>query len=273
MANAGSGKVVVVTGASSGIGQATALRLARGGWTVWGAARRADRLEALGNGILPLPLDLTDDASMVAAVDRVVAESGRIDALVNNAGYGSYGAIEDVPMEDARRQLEVNVVALGRMCQLVLPVMRAQGSGRIVNITSMGGRAAFPFGGWYHATKFAVEGLSDALRQEVAPFGIDVVIIEPGGIKTEWGGIAAETGVAASSGGVYGDRMKQVAAVLEDGRMQSSPDVVAKAIEKGLTARRPRTRYAIGMGAKPVVYGSTLLPDRVFDGIARQVFR
>ncbi len=273
MANAGAGKVVVVTGASSGIGETTALRLARGGWTVWAAARRADRLEALGHGIRPLPLDLTDDASMVAAVDRVVAESGRIDGLVNNAGYGSYGAIEDVPVEDARRQLEVNVVAVGRMCQLVLPTMRTQGWGRIVNITSMGGRMAFPFGGWYHATKFAVEGLSDALRQEVAPFGIDVVVVQPGAIKTEWGGIAASSGMSASSAGAYAERMRATVEVLENDKMSSSPDVVAKAIEKALTSRRPRTRYAVGAGAKPVVYGSKLLPDQVTDGIARQVFR
>ena len=131
-----SGKAIAITGASSGIGEATALRLARGGWTVYAAARRLDRLEALGGGIRPLPLDLTDDASMVDAVQRVLAEEGRVDGLVNNAGYGSYGAVEDVPVEDARRQLEVNVLAVGRMCQLVLPAMRAQESGRIVNITA-----------------------------------------------------------------------------------------------------------------------------------------
>ena len=185
--------VALVTGASSGIGAATARRLARAGFVVYGAARRLDRLAALeGEGVRPLALDVTDDASMVAAVERVVAEQGRIDVLVNNAGYGSYGAVEDVPQEEARRQIEVNLFGLARLIQLVLPAMRAQGSGRIVNVTSMGGRIATAFGGWYHASKHAVEGLSDSLRQEVARFGIDVVVIEPGGIRT--GGVVSRHG-------------------------------------------------------------------------------
>ena len=280
--------VALVTGASSGIGAATARRLARAGFVVYGAARRLDRLAALeGEGVRPLALDVTDDASMVAAVERVVAEQGRIeiglvvgdqqqriDVLVNNAGYGSYGAVEDVPQEEARRQIEVNLFGLARLIQLVLPAMRAQGSGRIVNVTSMGGKIATAFGGWYHASKHAVEGLSDSLRQEVAPFGIDVAVIEPGGIRTEWGGIAARTGLAASADGPYGERARAAAAMLGNPSAisrGSDPDVVARAIERAVTAKRPRTRYAMGMGAKPILFARRVLPDRAMDAIFARV--
>lgn len=261
-------KVAVVTGASSGIGAATAKRLARSGFTVYGAARRVDRLAELErDGVRPLPLDLTDDAAMQAAVQRVLDEQGRIDVLVNNAGYGSYGAVEDVPLSEARRQFEVNVFALARLAQLVMPSMRQQRSGRIINVTSMGGKFATAFGGWYHATKFAVEGLSDSMRQELAPFGVDVVIIEPGGIKTEWGGIAAESAVERSGDGPYGDRVAKVGSRLGSGSFGSDPEVVAKAIERAATAKRPRTRYAIGMGAKPLIAARKVLPDRALDAV------
>lgn len=267
--------VALVTGASSGIGEATARRLAKAGLIVYGAARRLDRLAALeAAGVRPLGLDVTDDASMVAAVDRILAEQGRIDILVNNAGYGSYGAVEDVPQEEARRQIEVNLFGLARLIQLVLPTMRAQGSGRIVNVTSMGGKIATAFGGWYHASKHAVEGLSDSLRQEVASFGIDVIVIEPGGIRTEWGGIAAETGLAASADGPYGQRARRAAGMLGNPSALShgsDPDVVAKVIERAVTAKRPRTRYAMGLGAKPLLFARRILPDRAMDAIFARV--
>ena len=199
----------------------------------------------------------------------MLAEAGRIDALVNNAGYGSYGAIEDVPLDEARRQFEVNLFGLARLTQLLIPGMRERGSGRIVNISSMGGRFAMPFGGWYHATKFAVEGFSDALRQELAPFGVQVVVIEPGGIKTEWGGIAASSAQEQSGAGPYGHRVQRVVQALgmADARFGSDPSVVAKAITTAVTATRPRTRYAIGAGAKPVIIARRLLPDRVMDAL------
>ena len=186
-ADHGATRTALVTGASSGIGQDTARKLQALGYTVYGAARRTDRLRALAaDGIRPLTMDVTDDASMSAGVNRILEETGRIDVLVNNAGYGSFGAIEDVPMNEARRQLEVNVFGLARLTQLVAPHMRAQGSGTIINISSIGGRLTTPLGGWYHATKYAVEALSDALRMELRPFGIDVVVVEPGGIRTEF---------------------------------------------------------------------------------------
>jgi NAD(P)-dependent dehydrogenase (short-subunit alcohol dehydrogenase family) len=262
----------LVTGASSGIGEATALKLHELGYTVYGAARRMERLQPLATrGIRPLAMDVTDEDSMRARVEQIVAETGRIDVLVNNAGYGSYGAIEDVPQEEARRQFDVNVFGAMRLTQLVLPHMRAQRSGTVVNISSMGGKIHTPLGGWYHGTKFAVEALSDCLRMEVKPFGIDVVVIEPGGIKTEWGDIAADSLLQVSGDGPYGERVRRAHRTLGSERMQSlgsDPDVVAKAIERAARARRSRTRYAIGRGAKPVVYSRKALPDRVFDALA-----
>ncbi len=263
--------VALVTGASSGIGAAAVTRLAEAGFTVYGAARRTERIAAPA---VPVALDLADDESIEATVRTVLEREGRIDVLVNNAGYGSYGAIEDVPLAEARRQFEVNLFGLARLAQLVLPIMRAQGSGRIVNVSSMGGKFAAPFGGWYHATKFAVEGLSDSLRQEVAPFGIDVVVIEPGAIDTEWGGIAMETGVAASGDGVYGERVRRMAAFLGDASnasRASKPDVVGKVIATAATVRRPRTRYAVGTGAKPALAMRRLLGDRAMDRLLGRI--
>jgi len=263
--------VALVTGASSGIGAAAARRLVEAGFTVYGAARRTDRIPAPA---LPVPLDLTDEASIVEAVAHVLAAAGRIDVLVNNAGYGCYGAIEDVPIAEARRQFEVNLFGLARLVQLVLPGMRARGSGTIINVSSMGGRFATAFGGWYHATKFAVEGISDSLRQEVARFGVRVVVIEPGAIDTEWGGIAMRSGVAVSGAGPYGDRVRRMAGLLGDPRnvaRASKPDVVGRAIARAARARRPRTRYAVGMGAKPMVAIRRLVPDRVLDAVLARV--
>ncbi|MFJ9392303.1 oxidoreductase [Nocardioides sp. NPDC101246] len=268
-------KVALVTGASSGIGAATARRLARAGWIVYGAARRIDRLAELEpDGVRPLALDVTDDAAMVAGVEKILAEEGRVDALVNNAGYGSYGSIEEVPLEEARRQIEVNLFGLARLTQLVVPGMRERGSGTIVNITSIGGKITTPFGGWYHASKFAVEGLSDALRVELAPFGVDVVVVEPGAIATEWGDIAMESGRKVSGDGPYAELVEKMASSLEGdamARLASDPDVVARAIEKAVTAKRPRTRYAVGFGAKPILAARRVLPDRAMDWIQQRV--
>jgi NAD(P)-dependent dehydrogenase (short-subunit alcohol dehydrogenase family) len=262
-------KTALVTGASSGIGEATAVKLHELGFTVYGAARRVDRLEQLaGRGIKPLAMDVTDDDSMRTGVERILAETGRIDVLVNNAGYGSYGAIEDVPMDEARRQFDVNVFGLARLAQLVLPHMREQRSGTIVNVSSMGGKIYTPLGGWYHATKFAVEALSDCLRIETKPFGINVVVIEPGGIKTEWGEIAADGLREVSGTGAYADQAAAMTKALgaeANARRASPPTVIANAVGKAVTARRPKTRYAVGFGAKPMIAMRRILPDRGFD--------
>ena len=268
-ANRGATRTALVTGASSGIGEDTARKLQALGYVVYGAARRTDRLQALvTDGIRPLTMDVTDDASMTAGVDRILEETGRIDVLVNNAGYGSHGAIEDVPIDEARRQFEVNVFGLARLTQLVSPHMRAQGSGTIINISSIGGRLTTPLGGWYHATKYAVEALSDALRMELRPFGIDVVVVEPGAIRTAWWSIAADHLEATAEGSAYADQIRAVAGAMRSESNQrrfSPPVVIAHTIGKIVTARRPRTRYAVGFMAGPLIAARRVLPDRAFD--------
>lgn len=270
-------KTALVTGASSGIGEATALKLRELGFTVYGAARRTDRLRSLAErDIRPLTMDVTDEDSLRAGVDRIVTDTGRIDALINIAGYGSYGALEDVPMDEARRQFDVNVFGALRLTQLVLPHMRAQRAGTIVNITSMGGKIYTPLGGWYHGTKFALEALSDCLRLEAKPFGIDVVVIEPGGIATEWGAIAADKLEEASGNGPCQPQAQAVASSLRseaNAKRNSPPSVIADAIGKAVTARRPKTRYATGFGAKPLISLRRVLPDRAFDSVISRAVR
>ncbi|MEV6007846.1 oxidoreductase [Streptomyces sp. NPDC051976] len=264
-------KIAIVTGASSGIGEATALKLIGLGYTVYGAARRTDRLHKLAeHGLRPLAMDVTDDDSMTNGVDRVISETGRIDVLVNNAGYGSYGALEDVSQDEARRQFDVNVFGAVRLTQIVLPHMRARRSGTVVNITSMGGKIYTPLGGWYHGTKFALEALSDCLRLEVKPFGVDVVVIEPGGIRTEWSGIAADHLEKSSTSGVYAGQAQAVAASMRSeaiAKRMSPPTVIADTVGKAVTARRPKTRYATGFSARPLITLRRFLPDRAFDAL------
>ncbi|MDO6408037.1 oxidoreductase [Pantoea phytobeneficialis] len=266
-------KVALVTGASSGIGAATAHRLKALGFTVYAAARRVERMQNLADsGVHVLAMDVTDDASMQAGIARIIARSGRIDVLVNNAGYGSYGAVEDVPLDEARVQFEVNVFGAARLCQLVLPYMRAQRSGTIVNISSMGGKLHTPLGAWYHGTKFALEAISDCLRMEVQPFGIDVVVVEPGGIRTEWADIAADKLREVSGQGAYAGQAKSMAESMggEAGRKRlSPPTLIADTIARAVKARRPKTRYAVGFGARPLLFLRRWLSDRAFDRLMR----
>jgi short-subunit dehydrogenase len=269
-------RVALVTGGSSGIGEAAAGRLREAGFEVYAVARRVDRMSGLAaDGVHTFAMDVTDDASMVAGVQRVVDEQVRIDVLVNNAGYGSYGAVEDVPIDEARRQFEVNVFGLARLTQLVLPTMRKQGSGRIINISSIGGKFYEPLGAWYHATKFAVEGFSDSLRLELKPFGIEVVLVEPGPIISEWNTNARDTLVDASRGGAYEERAERVRATMErgdSGWAGSTPDVVAKKIVKAATTSHPRARYPVGRGAGTIVTARRLLPDSAMDALIGRVY-
>jgi NAD(P)-dependent dehydrogenase (short-subunit alcohol dehydrogenase family) len=266
-------RVVLITGASSGIGKATSALLAAKGWRVYASARRIESMQDLtGVGAIPLKLDVTDQLQCRAAVEEILRKEGRIDALVNNAGYGSYGALEEVPDGEARRQFDVNVFGLMGLTRLVLPHMRAQKNGRIVNVSSIGGRLTTPMGGWYHATKVALEALSDSLRTEVKPFGIDVVVIRPGSVSTAWNGIAKENLLAVSGSGPYGELAGDMATILETagrrGRWPmtpASPEVIARVIEHALETNRPKTRYAAPCHAKLFLFFRWLLPDCVFD--------
>jgi NAD(P)-dependent dehydrogenase (short-subunit alcohol dehydrogenase family) len=275
MANA-SGPVLI-TGCSTGIGRATAERLAKAGLTVYATARRPESIQDLEqSGCRTLALDVTDEASMRTAVAVVEEAEGAVGALVNNAGYSQSGAVETIPMDELRRQFETNVYGLVRMCQLVLPGMRKAGQGRIVNVSSMGGRLVFPGGGAYHGTKYAVEAISDALRFEVRGFGVHVSIIEPGLIKTRFGETAVgsvphedgpyaefNTAVAANTARVYDGPL---------GRLGAGPDVVAKAIEKAITSGRPRTRYPVTASARFFLAQHALLPDRAWDAVVGTSF-
>lgn len=265
--------VVLVTGASSGIGAATAMKLKALGFTVYAAARRIERMQSLTDaGIRVIAMDVTQDASMQAGVERIIAEAGQIDVLVNNAGYGSYGSVEEVSLEEGRTQFDVNVFGAVRLIQLVLPHMRARQTGTIVNITSMGGKIHTPLGAWYHGTKFALEAISDCLRMEVEPFGINVVVVEPGGIKTEWADIAAQKLREVSGDGPYGHQALPMAESMigrASRERQSPPELIADTIAKAVQARRPKTRYAVGFGARPMIFLRRLLPDRAFDRFMR----
>ncbi len=274
-------KVALVTGGSSGIGECTVRELLDAGYVVYTCARRVERMQPLAElGAHVFAMDVTDDASMVTGVQRIVDEQGRIDVLVNNAGYGSYGAVEDVPIEEARRQFDVNVFGLARLTQLVTPHMRKQhgagsGGGRIVNVSSIGGKFYEPFGAWYHATKFAVEGFSDSLRMELRPFGVDVVLIEPGPIITEWNEIARDSLLERSGDTDYGKYARRAHRVLTEfdkpGRA-SKPEAVARKIRKAVTARRPAARYPVGRGARMITSSRDHLPDRVFDQVISRMY-
>ena len=270
-------KVILITGASSGIGFDAAQTLARQGHTVYAAARRVEKMEPLqSDGVKVMRMDVTDSASMAEGVKTVLDAEGRIDVLVNNAGYGYFGAVENVTMEEARRQVEVNVFGLAELCKLVLPVMRKQGSGRIINTSSIAGKMVLPFGAWYHVSKFSVEALSDALRMEMRPFGVDVVLIEPGGIKTDWGIIAAKYLAESSKGTAYEEEALREAKLIHkgySGNYLSAPRVVTRAISRAVNSQRPRARYRIGSGAFIMVFLHTVLPTRWWDGMMRWFMR
>jgi NAD(P)-dependent dehydrogenase (short-subunit alcohol dehydrogenase family) len=271
---------VLITGCSSGIGRATAERLAAAGWIVYATARKPETLAGLeARGCRTLALDVTDEASMQAAVAAIEGEHGTVGALVNNAGYSQSGAVETVPLEDVRAQFETNVFGLVRLTQLVLPGMRRARAGRIVNLSSMGGKLVFPGGGFYHATKFAVEAISDALRFEVRGFGVDVILIEPGLIRTEFGSTASG-GVSEAGDPAYAQFNAHVARATESvyekgspvGRLGGPPEAVARVIEKALAAKRPRARYTVTPSAKLLLAQRALLPDRGWDAVMRSQF-
>ena len=277
----GATKAVLITGCSSGIGRATAEHLARTGWTVYASARKLEAISDLeAKGCRLLSLDVTDETSMTVAVKAVEDAEGAVGVLINNAGYSQSGTIEEVPLDQVRRQFETNVFGLVRMCQLVLPGMRGQGFGRIVNLSSMGGKLTFPGGGFYHATKHAVEAISDALRFEVRGFGVDVVVIEPGFIRTSFGQTAAGSiGLATSGHSPYAQfnasMAKSTKEVYEKGplaKLGAGPERVAEAIEKAITKERPKARYPVTPSARLALIQRRVMPDRAWDALMRSQF-
>jgi NAD(P)-dependent dehydrogenase (short-subunit alcohol dehydrogenase family) len=260
-------KIVLITGASAGIGHAAARLFLEKGWKVYAGARRLERMRDLASlGAETFALDVTDENSVKAAAERVLA-AGPLDLLVNNAGYGAHGAIEDIPIEEARRQFEVNLFGLARLTQLFLPGMRERGAGTIINISSIAGKITVPAGGWYHASKHALEAYSDALRLETARFGIKVVLIEPGPIKTEWDNTALVNLEKYSGSGPYAPMVRRITEKFRAGYRAGAPgpEAVAAVIYKAAVARRPRARYPVPFGARLILLAKWLLPDCVLD--------
>lgn len=262
-------KVILVTGAASGIGKATVLKFLAEGHIVYATGRNIEDLKKLElAGARVLYIDVTDDETMSQGVKHILDKESRIDILVNNAGYGLYGSVEDVDMDKVRRQFEVNLFGLGRMTQLVLPSMRQNKSGLIVNISSIGGKIYTPLGDWYHATKHAVEGLSDCLRLELKPFNIKVVIIEPGAIASQWSNVATEQLMETSGNGAYKNLAQVAKKMMEDTYVKksaASPDVIADIIYKASISKNPKTRYTAPFEATAFVFLRRILPDKVFD--------
>ena len=270
--------VVLLTGASSGMGAVTAKMLAEDGYTVYGAARRVDRLRELeSSGVIPLEMDVTKEDSVRAGVDEVIRREGRIDVLINNAGFGLYGPVEDVPLSDARYQFEVNVFGVAFLTQLVLPHMRKQGGGKIINTSSMGGKIYFPLGAWYHASKHALEGWSDCLRFEAAPFNIQVVIIEPGGVKTEFGDVTGKQLKKYYDKSAYKAQMDPFLKMMGDmdaaSAMGSEPEELAKVFVKAVKAKHPKRRYVAGSSARPMMFMRKWFGDGVFEWMLHRTFK
>ena len=264
-------KTALVTGASSGMGKEIAKRLIRDGYQVYVAARSVEKMADLATlGALPLRLDISQESEIQSAAETILRQAGGVDVLVNNAGFGLYGPVEDVPIDEARYQFEVNVFGPARLTQLLLPAMRGKGSGTIVNIASMGGRIYSLLGGWYHATKHALEGWSDCLRLELAPLGIKVVIVEPGLIETAFGDVLSEALLKRPGSGAYQKLVHGVAKSTRDAYAKgrgSDPAVIAEVVSKAVKAKNPRTRYAAGKYAGPMLFMRKWLGDRTFDRV------
>jgi short-subunit dehydrogenase len=264
-------KIAIVTGASSGIGKSAAMKLNNAGFTVYGLARRVESMSSLKKkGIHTLYMDITNEESVNQAFKTIITETGRVDVLVNNAGYGMYGSVEETSIEDARHQFEVNIFGLSRLTQMIIPFMRKNGSGRIINISSIGGRAYAPFGAYYHATKHALEGFSDCLRVELNPFNIKVVVIQPGFIESEWSGIATENLIKNSEKGVYARSVRKYADIINDiyqNQKASHPDVIGDIIIKAATKKNPRIRYVAGKHARVILTSRKILSYKAFDNI------
>lgn len=262
-------RIALVTGASSGMGKEIAKALIQDGLTVIVAARRVEKMDDLkALGAHPISLDIANEASITALVDEITNTFGSVDVLVNNAGFGLYGAIEDIPLDEARYQFEVNLFGLARLTQLLLPFMREKQEGKIINISSMGGQVYTPLGGWYHASKHALEGWSDCLRIELSQFGIDVVIVQPGAIETNFGNVMEDQLMKFSGIGAYKGLVQALVKSLAENFKKggaSSPQVITALVSKAVRSNRPKTRYVAGRYAKPMLFIRKWFGDRVYD--------
>lgn len=268
-------KVVLITGTASGIGKATAEHLIKQGHVVYGGDIQYEKNKYLDQiGGHSLEMDVTNVEQVQSAVAKVIKEQGRIDVLVNNAGYGLYGPVEEVTLDDARDQFEVNLFGLASVTQTVLPHMRKQKSGRIINISSMGGKIYTPLGAWYHATKHAVEGWSDCLRLEVKEFGIDVVLIEPGMINTNFGNVTGTYIQKYAKGTAYNHMFEPFFKMAENPNSikMSEPIVIAELIDKVIAKRKPKTRYVKGKMAKSAIFFRNTFGDRAYDRMILKAF-
>jgi len=265
--------VALVTGASSGMGKEITQQLLADGLVVYAAARRVDKMrDSEQLGAIAIHMDITKEADVSRVLAKIQEKDGGVDVLINNAGFGSYGAMEDTTIEDAKYQFEVNLFGLARLTKLVLPYMRNQESGKIVNISSMGGKIYTPLGSWYHATKHALEGWSDCLRLELAPFGIDVIVVEPGIIETEFGRAMIEPMMERSGNSAYSEMAQKMKAATMKSYTKgggSSPALVAQTVSGALKARRPKTRYVVGKMARPLLLLRKWGGDRVFDRLVQ----
>ncbi|MEM9326814.1 MAG: oxidoreductase [Bacteroidota bacterium] len=270
-------KVIVITGASSGMGKDFAMALLKEGHTVYGLARRVEKMDDIVNaGGKAIAMDITDESQVSTAVEQIIEEQGQVDILINNAGYAVYGTVEEVPIDIARRQFEVNLFGLASITQKIVPGMRERKSGTIINISSMGGKMYTPMGAWYHATKHALEGWSDCLRVELIPFNVDVVIIEPGGIQTEFSNVFQEQLQGDSEKGPYAEALQKIISstkeMSENGQL-SKPSVITNLILKAVNSKKPKTRYVAGAFAKPLMFMRKYLSDRAFDRILMKQFQ
>ena len=262
-------KVILITGASSGIGKDTAISLIKHGHVVYGAARRLEMMQdIIQAGGHAIKMDILKEKNIDDVVNQIIKEQSRVDVLINNAGYGLWGAVETISIDEAKRQFDVNIFGLAYLTKKIIPIMRKQKSGKIINMSSMGGKVYTPFGAWYHATKYALEGWSDCLRIELKSFGIDVILIEPGVIKTEFQDVMMDSTVERSIGTPYEKKLKALEKATQEMYARgigSPPSTITKLIIKAINSHNPKRRYVGGLFAKPMLFIKKWFGDKMYE--------